>query len=599
MRRQLKNLGGSARWIAALLMLLASLHAAAQPGPGGRRPAEVDAVQAIVESSDAALEETLGRVVAPAMRARLGDEGVRRLADELRAAVKGAGEGEAEPLAGRISLIEFRAASSRVMVAVVGARDGSGTIEHLSLGLPGTSSGPVDRGGVDAADAKKSAEALLAALSAKGDRAEYVAANVSERMKARYGPGVADLLEALSRVAGDGGRPLRVTNVLEADGGWDVVVDGRGYPQKLRIYLTTKSGTGVRVDGFGMELRAAPGAVASKDVAKTIEAFVKAETEAGRFSGTVLVAKDGKPIVSMATGLADREAGRPNTVDAPINLGSMNKMFTSVAVAQLVAAGKIAWTDKVGKFLPHYPNQRVRDEVTIDQLMSHTSGIPGYWNAAYAAKRDEITTLQGFADTFAREPLEFAPGTDYRYSNGGPVVLGLIVEAVSGESYYDYVRKHIYGPAGMKHSDHYLKTDTQSGIAVGYERRGPGGTPEPNTATLGMRGSSAGGGYSTGEDLLRFAAALENGTLLPKPALEELWRQRHDRDPSSGFGYGFLWGSGAENGKRWVGHNGGAPGISADFRYFPEERLVVVVLANQGRAAMGVSNWIVEMMTGR
>lgn len=361
----------------------------------------------------------------------------------------------------------------------------------------------------------------------------------------------------------------------------------------IPVDLTVESKPPHRLTEISLDLSGASH-IAESDIPGAIEQFLEKQAADGTFSGAVLVARNGKPIVAKAIGLADRKTGRANTLDTPINLASMNKMFTGVAIGQLVSQGKLDWSDTVGEHLPDYPDEIVRDKVTIHQLLTHTSGVPSYWNDAFEAKKNEIRTLEDFLSTFVNEPLMFEPGTEARYSNGGPVILGLIIEKISGMSYYDYIRKHIYAPAGMDHADHYLMTDESAGFAIGYHRESPDGPFVPNTDILGLRGSAAGGGYASANDLLAFARALDSETLLDRKWLEELWKPRNGED--RGFGYGYLWGTGIEGGKRWVGHNGGAPGVSADFRHFPDAGYTVIVLGNQSGVAMPVSSWIVDLI---
>ena len=189
--------------------------------------------------------------------------------------------------------------------------------------------------------------------------------------------------------------------------------------------------------------------------------------------------------------------------------------------------------------------------------------------------------------------LQFEPGTDNAYSNGGPVILGLIIEKYTDMSYYDAVRKYVYGPAGMKHSDHYKANDSASGIAVGY-MAGEDGLVS-NSEDLGLMGSPAGGGYATANDLLKFSKAIEAGLLLDQATLDQIWTPYEELGPD--FGYGYLWGTGKISGQRWVGHNGGAPGISADYHYYPESGVTVVVLANRDRIAQPVSDWLNQLVS--
>ena len=203
--------------------------------------------------------------------------------------------------------------------------------------------------------------------------------------------------------------------------------------RRLSLTLGVTAGEAPRIDRFG--LRPLPPEVAAVKPAQlpaVIAERVRAEFEAGRFSGAVLVARGDELIYADAVGLADRQSGRANTLDTPINLGSINKMFTGIAIAQLQAAGKLDWQDTVGKHLPDVPNAKIRDHVTIHQLLTHTSGVGDYFNPAHDARRHALDTQQEFLELFVADPLRFAPGEGMEYSNGGPVILGLIIEAISG-----------------------------------------------------------------------------------------------------------------------------------------------------------------------
>src|SRR5262249_32005960 len=152
-------------------------------------------------------------------------------------------------------------------------------------------------------------------------------------------------------------------------------------------------------------------------------------------------------------------------------LGSMNKMFTSVAIAQLVQQGKMSYTDTVAKVLPDYPNQETASKITVHQLLTHTSGLGDFFGPEYAQKKGNLHELKDYLAFFANKPLKFEPGKDWAYSNAGMLVAGLIVERVSGQNYFAYIREHIYQPSGMKNSDSYEKTKPQSNQSVGYTRQ--------------------------------------------------------------------------------------------------------------------------------
>jgi CubicO group peptidase (beta-lactamase class C family) len=363
------------------------------------------------------------------------------------------------------------------------------------------------------------------------------------------------------------------------------LIDGR----RVSLTLTLTDADPPLIDRFGVRpLPPDVAAVAAEQLPAAIAERMSAEFDAGRFTGAVLVARGDRVIHAQAVGMADRKAARANTLDTPINLGSINKMFTAIAIAQLQAAGKLDWQDTVGKHLPNFPNATIRDRVTIHQLLTHTSGVGSYWNEAHAARKHEIDSHQAFLETFVDQPLLFEPGQGLEYSNGGPVILGLIIEALSGSDYYDYVRERIYRPAGMMHADHFRRDDRAAGFALGYVRTEEGRWQD-NRDQLSERGSAAGGGYASAHDLLAFSRALTDGRLLTRAQLETLWEIRVQPGP---IGYGYLFSVGNTSGRRWVGHNGGAPGISAEFLHYPEDGLVIIVLANQDNAAMAMREWV-------
>jgi len=233
----------------------------------------------------------------------------------------------------------------------------------------------------------------------------------------------------------------------------------------------------------------------------------------GQFSGVVLVARNGTPAFERAYGMADREAARANDLETSFNLGSINKLFTTIAIQQLVAAGKLTIDSSLARAWPDYPNQDVARRVTIRQILDHRSGIQGNIFTAPAGKtRHDVVSLQDYFELFKNEPLQFEPGSQQQYSNAGYVVLGLLIERLSGENYYEYVRRHIYEPAGMTHTGSWRIDRWPANTAIGYTRGGPDAPPTApltrNTDLLPGKGSSAGGGYATAHDLLAFLNAV-------------------------------------------------------------------------------------------
>ncbi|HYG12080.1 MAG TPA: serine hydrolase domain-containing protein, partial [Pyrinomonadaceae bacterium] len=255
------------------------------------------------------------------------------------------------------------------------------------------------------------------------------------------------------------------------------------------------------------------------DALKEIKRRVERLAGEDRFSGVVLVGKGDRIIFRGAYGMAEKSFGVANRVDTKFNLGSMNKMFTAVAIAQLVEAGRLSFQDTLAKVLPEYPNRQVAEKVTIHHLLTHTAGLGDFFdNPEFRPYRERYVKPADYFPLFAGRPLRFEPGARFGYSNAGFVVLGAIVERVSGQSYFDYVREHIYRPAGMTESDSYELTEVVPNLAVGYARfqDDPLGVDprRSNIAFLPWRGSPAGGGYASAPDLLKFARALSTHKLL-------------------------------------------------------------------------------------
>jgi CubicO group peptidase (beta-lactamase class C family) len=328
------------------------------------------------------------------------------------------------------------------------------------------------------------------------------------------------------------------------------------------------------------------------ELEKDLDARLEKATAADEFSGAVLIAKDGKPLWQKAYGFADRAAKVKNTVDTRFRIGSMSKMFTSVAIAQLVEAGKLKYTDTIADALPDYPDQDLAKKITIAELLTHTSGLGDIFGPEFEQKKDSLRTEKDYLSLFAGKPLQFEPGKGWSYSNAGFVVLGLIVERVSGQSYYDYVKQHVFDVAGMKSTGDTPK-DKASKVAIGY-MHAPDGKLVNNYDTLPMRNSSAGGGESTVGDLMRFANALRRYKLVNQKLTDEITRGKVSPlqpEPQNMYAYGFE--DHGEAGPRIVGHGGGAPGMNGILQIYWDKGYTVVVLANvDPRAAEGVADYI-------
>jgi len=301
------------------------------------------------------------------------------------------------------------------------------------------------------------------------------------------------------------------------------------------------------------------------------------------FSGVVLVAKDNQPLLTKAWGLADVASKAPNTLDTKFNIGSINKFFTKTAIAQLAQEGKLSLDDPLRKLLPDYPSPAA-DKITVRQLIEHRSGLGDIFGDRYgAAPPAKLRELSDFLPLFADKPLEFEPGTSQRYSNAGYIVLGLIIEKLSGQTYRDYVQQHIFDPAGMKDSGFFTIEEKVANRATGYTLHGEDHElteREPNTRSLPGRPSSAGGAFATAGDLLRFMQALQANKLT-----SQKWTN-------------WIFGNTFESrGPLALGIGGGAPGLNAALEM--DNGWTVIAMSNfDPPSAMALASGAMDVIRG-
>jgi D-alanyl-D-alanine carboxypeptidase len=381
-----------------------------------------------------------------------------------------------------------------------------------------------------------------------------------------------------------------------------VLLKERGSDQFARLTVQEDAAEPHAIIRF--ELRAIPTPadfpqphLSESELITALQKKLEKDSADGSFAGAALVAKDGKPVFAEAYGLADREHKLPNTLNTRFRIGSMNKMFTATAILQLAQAGKLGLNDPLGKYLTDYPNKDVTSQVTIHHLLTHTGGTGDIFGPEFDAHRQELRTLQDYVKLYGNRGLGFAPSSGrWEYSNYGFILLGVVIEKVSGESYYDYVREHIYEPAGMTSTGSEPENQPVTDRSVGYTAMG-GGSVHPNTDTLPWRGTSAGGGYTTVGDLLRFANALQQNKLLDAHYTELLTA---GKVPGSTGSYAYGFEDRTINGTRCFGHGGGAPGMNGDLKICPGPGYVVAVLSNMDPpAATRISDFITDRLPGK
>ena len=310
---------------------------------------------------------------------------------------------------------------------------------------------------------------------------------------------------------------------------------------------------------------------------------------AGRFSGSVLLAVDGRAVVENGWGDADRKLKTTNTAETAYDVGSIGKLFTQIAILQLLDAGKLTLNDPFAKYLPDYPNHEISEKVTIRQLLLHTSGMGDFLDSVTPETNlSALRELKDFLPLFDQKPLAFPPGTQVQYSNAGYIVLGMVVEAAGGEEYYKYVERQILKPAGMTRSGFFDRTHLPSRVARSYD----GG--QDVTQMHPVRGSSAGGLQATVGDLWRLVQAINAGKLLKGESVQVL-RDLIPHPPGAS--------PPADATKlEAYGIAGGAPGVSAQLAVDPSGRFTRIVLCNSTppmamAMAATIGQWIKQMPT--
>lgn len=294
------------------------------------------------------------------------------------------------------------------------------------------------------------------------------------------------------------------------------------------------------------------------------------------------------PLIESAVGFANMELNQKNSIETCFNIASIGKMFTTVAILQLVEDGKLSLNDPIGKFLPEIITNEEMKKVTISQLLTHTGGTVGKTVDEKPIDIDgpfrEISHFRDYIEISKDRAPSFVPGNDCQYSNYGFVLLGAVIEKITQKDYYEYIQEKIFDVAGMQSSSFPLKTNLPSDAAVGYITTDTG--VSDNQDALPLKGLPSGLGYSTGSDLVRFSNALldlENKKLLRYQSSLDLAQQTrtvtNDKEHPTKHSMGFM------TGDHWFGHSGHYDGVNGEVRIYPQTGYIVVALANRDQEA--------------
>ena len=327
-------------------------------------------------------------------------------------------------------------------------------------------------------------------------------------------------------------------------------------------------------------------AVTHADMARLIHAALDRLAKTQDFSGCVTVRDGGDTILNECRGLAERRFNVPASDQTRFHIGSMDKMFTGVAIAQLVEGGKLAWDDTLAKLVPEYPDQAAAKKITVWQLLHHTAGLGDFLVPEYLEHSERFINPVDYLGLVARQPLVSDPGKQWIYSNAGYMLLGRIIENVSGESYFDYIQRHVFAPAHMDSSGFDGLDEIVPGLAVGYYHDGLFSSAwKADWLKLGYKGGPAGGGYSNNTDLLRFATALREGKLVGSATLAKMF---DDETPAGPGGYAAGFGDRLSHDRHIRGHSGGIEGTTANLQMVWETGAAVALTSNEGPS----DNWM-------
>lgn len=341
-----------------------------------------------------------------------------------------------------------------------------------------------------------------------------------------------------------------------------------------------------------------------------VASLMREQAEAGTFGGMALVVQRDQVLLEQAAGYALRWAKLPIQRDTRFQLASTSKLFTVVAIGQLVEQGLVSLDDSITTFLTEHGQRPGWAEVTVGHLLTHTSGFGSFWGPSFDAQRLSMVTVQDHFKLFEQTPLAFAPGSRFDYSNVGYILLGAIIERVAAQDYFAYVQQHVFDPAGMRDSVYFEADEDTPNLAVGYTYRRLGDDPargaaRTHTHLKPFRGNPAGDGVSTAPDMVRFAQALMGGQLLRRATFDQFRVPLHAMAsppgvPSIQIGHGFMVIEGDR--ATAVGHTGGHAGTSTSVWMDSTSGLISVLLANVDRQQVGpvarrmMRTWIEDRM---
>jgi CubicO group peptidase (beta-lactamase class C family) len=337
--------------------------------------------------------------------------------------------------------------------------------------------------------------------------------------------------------------------------------------------------------------------ISDKELAKEIEKCLNLMVKEDEFSGSVLLLKNGKALLRKAVGEASKSYQIPNRTSTRFNLASVGKIFTGLAITQLAEEGKLSFNDTISRYLPEgwLPNE-ISEKITIKHLLTHTSGLGDYFSDMYSQNNIQyFRELDEYKLLTLKSKLNFEPGTRFSYSNTGYLLLGAIIEAVSGETYFDFLKKRIFIPAGMHHTDGFDKDKPVVDRATGYSKTFENGNKLwlEVLNSKSMKGNPSGGIYSSIDDLALFDNALKKNLLLKNESMQTLFTGFSEVNASFHSPAFFL-----SNGiaGRSASHSGDGSGVNCQYKMYLDSGFTFIILSNYSAPSANTLAHVIEQL---
>jgi CubicO group peptidase (beta-lactamase class C family) len=338
------------------------------------------------------------------------------------------------------------------------------------------------------------------------------------------------------------------------------------------------------------------GSIENKETLEWLSNYLKQLKSEYDLYGSILIAKGDNILLEKYYGYEDVGKKIPITNKTLFNVASGGKMFTALCIAKLVEENKLKYDDKITKYLSGFSDQTNAEKITIHNLLSHTSGIAEYWTDENDKAVYSATNINDYLKLVYKSGFDFDAGTKYQYCNSNYILLGAIIEKVTGKSFYNFVQETIFNPAGMNSSGYINHASPNTAMPL---TRGTNGA-DWIEAEHGIKGSSAGGAYSNVEDILKFSDALKNDKIISQKSLVKMITPKNNAVKEAmdfEYGYGFILSKSAQ--EISYGHGGTAQGVNFEFRYFPRTDVTFVVFCNQNNGAYDdLKKNTVKLITG-